>query len=83
MSAVTISVRIDKALHEEMKFNDEVNWSAILRKSIAEQIKKIGSIDIERAKKSAQLIDKIRMSGAFDKGKTSVEVIREWRRKRK
>lgn len=83
MSAVTISVRIDNVLHEEMKFHDEVNWSAVLRKSIVEHIKKMDSIDTESAKRSAQLMDKLRMSGVFDKGKPSIEIIREWRQKRK
>ena len=83
MADVTISLRVDKALHEQMKFHDEINWSAVLRKTITEQIENLEKIDYERAKEAAHSIDKLRMSGIFSKGKSSVEIIRAWRQKRK
>ena len=78
-----ISVRVDKILHHQMKLHEEINWSAVLRKSIAEQLKKNKTIDFERARHAAQSMDKIRRSGIFEKGKSGVEIIREWREKRK
>lgn len=83
MADVTISLRVNETLHDQMKMHDEINWSAILRKSIAEQLEKLERIDTDRAKKAAQTMDKIRKTKTFDKGKTSVETIREWREKRK
>ncbi len=83
MAEITISVRVDKKLHEQMKLHDEVNWSAILRKSIAEQLEEREQIDTVRARKAAQRIDELRRAGAFKGGKSSVEIIREWREKRK
>jgi len=41
------------------------------------------SCDLERARRAAKSMDRIRRSGIFDKGKSGVEIIREWREKRK
>ncbi len=83
MVDVTVSLRVDKSLHEQMKLHDEINWSAMMRNSIAEQLDKLERIDAERAKHAAKQIDELRKTKAFDKGKTSVEIIREWRGKRR
>lgn len=41
------------------------------------------NFDEEKAREAAKGMDKIRESGIFDGGKTGVELIREWRDKRK
>lgn len=83
MDNTIISLRIDKELRERMRNYDEVNWSAVLRKAIIENLKNKEKIDLERRKKAAKMMDKIRVSGVFGGGKDSVSIIREWRDKRK
>ncbi|PIN88926.1 hypothetical protein COU57_06960 [Candidatus Pacearchaeota archaeon CG10_big_fil_rev_8_21_14_0_10_32_14] len=79
----TISLRIEKNLHQQMKLHDEINWSAVLRRSIAQKINQLEEIDVDKARKAAKEIDKIRNSGVFSGGKKSEEIIREWRDKRR
>lgn len=40
-------------------------------------------IDLEKRKRASEEMDKLRKSGAFDGGKNSTEIIREWRDKDK
>ncbi len=40
-------------------------------------------IDQKKAKQAADEIDEIRKSGVFNQGKPSLEIIKEWRRKRR
>lgn len=79
MVDVTISLRVDKKLHDQMKLHDEVNWSASLRRLIVEQLKNLERIDFLRAEHAAKEMDAIRKSKVFDKGRSSTEIIREWR----
>jgi len=83
MADVTISVRVDQALHRLMKFHDEVNWSSVIRRSIKEEIEDLESIDYARAREAGKRIDKIRESGAFSGGKPGTEIIRLWRNRRR
>ena len=83
MEEVTISLRVDKEIHKKMKLHDEINWSALLRKSIIKTIENFDFIDKERAEKAALSMDKLRKVNAFSSGKESVQVIREWRNRRK
>ena len=53
MEEVTISLRVDKEVHKKMKLHDEINWSALLRKSIIKTIEDFDFIDKERAEKNA------------------------------
>ena len=82
MTDVTISLRVDKQLHHEMKSHDHINWSAVLRNSIQETIEKIDTIDRKRAETASEVIDAFRTKKVFASGKKGVEVIREWRDKR-
>lgn len=82
MDDTTISVRIDKGIREKMKSHEEVNWSAILRRAIIENLKNKEKTDLEKRKKAARMMDKIRVSGVFDSGRNSTEIIRKWRNKR-
>ena len=83
MEEVTISLRLDKKIHQQMKQHDEINWSALLRKSIIATVNDFDSIDKNRAQKAALSIDKLRKSNAFSTGKESNVIIREWRNKRR
>ncbi|MEK6928523.1 MAG: type II toxin-antitoxin system CcdA family antitoxin [Nanoarchaeota archaeon] len=86
MTDTTISVRIDKQLHEKMKLLEHINWSALIRKALQEQVKQQQKEDMQKKEKMRRAsgnIDKIRSSGVFNGGKTSVQIIREWRNKRR
>jgi len=83
MSEVTVSVRVEKQLHDQMRLHDEINWSAVLRKSIEEKIEDIERIDIPRAQHATEMLKRLRKERVFDKGKPTGELIREWRDKRK
>ncbi|MEK6917510.1 MAG: hypothetical protein AABW51_01040 [Nanoarchaeota archaeon] len=83
MSDITISVRIDKSLYEKMKLHEHLNWSALLRRYLLQQVEKLEEIDTEKAKQAADIMDKIRKLNAFDRGKSGTEIIRGWRNKRK
>ncbi len=83
MTDTVVSVRVDKQLHNQMKLHDEVNWSAVLRKSIEQKIDEVEQIDIVRAKHATEMLKQMRDKRVFDKGKTTGELIREWRDKRR
>ena len=82
MADVTVSLRVDEQLHNEMKLHDEINWSAIMRKSIKKSLENFNRIDSDRAQHAVKIMEAIRESKVFDKGKSSLEIIREWRDKR-
>jgi Arc/MetJ-type ribon-helix-helix transcriptional regulator len=83
MEEKIISLRIDKSLHERMKALDYINWSAIIRRALQQFIAEQHIRKKEKIKKASEEIDRIRKTGIFNSGKTSVEIIREWRNKRK
>ena len=83
MEEVTISLRVDKGMHQEMKIHDEINWSAMLRKSILQALENMDQIDRGRAGMASKTMDTLRSAKVFAKGKSSVEVIREWRERRR
>ena len=83
MNETTVSVRINKELREKMRVHDEINWSAVLRRAITENLKNKETIDFGKMKNASEEIDKIRKSGIFGKGKEGTLIIREWRNKRK
>jgi hypothetical protein len=85
MTDTVISVRIDKQVRERMRELDHINWSAIIRRALIQYIaqEQEKKFDMEKVKRACERIDKIRASGVFDEGKSSVEIIREWRNKRR
>ena len=83
MDDAIISLRINKELKEKMKAQEEINWSAVLRRAITENLENKEKINFEKRKRASEEIDKIRKSGAFDGGKNSTLIIREWRNKRR
>ena len=44
MEEKIVSTRVDKNLHNKMKMHDEINWSSVMRESIAEKISEIEKI---------------------------------------
>lgn len=83
MGESIVSVRVDSAVHEQMRVHGDINWSGVIRQSLLEKLEHLERIDQERARQAAQQMDKLRRAKVFDKGKTSEELIREWREKRK
>lgn len=83
MTETVVSVRVDNTVHEQMKLHDDINWSGVIRQSLLEKLEHLEQIDKERARQAAQHMDKLRRAKVFDKGKSSEELIREWREKRK
>lgn len=86
MTDSIISLRVNKEMLEKMRINDEINWSAFLRNCLKQNLEKLeqkNSFDVEKARKSSEDIDRMRKSKVFDGGKSSVEIIREWRNRRK
>jgi hypothetical protein len=83
MTDTTISVRVDKDLREQMKMHENINWSAVLRGSISEQLENLEQIDLEQAKKASLEIDKIRKSKVFSAKPLAEDLIRKWRDKKR
>jgi len=83
MTDTTISLRIKKDLRDQMKTHEEINWSAVLRRAIIENLENKERVSLEERRKAAEMMDKIRKSGVFDGGKDSTLIIREWRNKRR
>ncbi|MEX2016979.1 MAG: hypothetical protein WD876_00715 [Candidatus Pacearchaeota archaeon] len=78
-----ISLRVKKELKEKMRMHDDVNWSAVLRRAIIENLENRRKVDLEKRKKASEDIDKIRESGIFDGKMDSVSIIRKWRDKKR
>lgn len=78
-----ISLRIDKNIRDKMKRYTHINWSALLRKALLEELHKMHRIDRARALKALHAADTIRKSGAYNSERTGAEIIREWRDKRR
>lgn len=87
MTDSIISLRVDKEILKKMRINNEINWSAFIRNCLNQRLEKIqeteNNFDVEKARRASEGIDRIRNSKIFDGGKSSVELIREWRDKRK
>lgn len=81
-----VSTRIDKKTYNLMKMYNEVNWSAVIRNTLKEKIKKTEKervINKKKMRATAKIMDELAKSNTFNKGKSSTEIIREWRDKRK
>ena len=83
MADTTISVRINEELHQQMKLHDEINWSGVIRNTLIQKLEQLEKINKDLALKAAKSMDKLRQAHVFDGGKPSVEIIREWRDRRK
>ncbi|MGH8742921.1 MAG: hypothetical protein ACREUY_01435 [Burkholderiales bacterium] len=83
MTDTTVSVRIDKRLHDQMRLHEDINWSAVLRKSIEQKIEDVERIDVARARRAMDALEQLRKKRAFDRGKPTGELLREWRERRR
>ena len=83
MDDAIISLRVDKELRKKMRAQEEVNWSAVLRRAIIENIQNKEKVNREERRKAIEEMDKLRKLGVFDGKRDSTSIIREWRNKRR
>lgn len=74
----TVSLRVPDDLKEKMDEHGEINWSAVIRANIEEEIERLESRSIGHAVATSE-----RLSGEIDeaevKDENTAETIREWR----
>lgn len=74
----TVSLRVPDELKEKMDEHGEINWSAVIRANIEEEIGRLESRSIGHAVATSE-----RLSNKIDeeemKGENTAETIREWR----
>ena len=77
----TVSLRVPDELKERMDAHGEINWSAVIRANIEEEIERLESRSIGHAVATSE-----RLSNELDEGEVkdenTAETIREWRDKR-
>ena len=81
-----VSVKVDEKTKRLMKMHDEINWSAVVRRSIERKLEEADSkkLDVAAIDKAIKSMDETRKKHRLKKGeKTSEELIREWRDKRR
>jgi hypothetical protein len=80
-----ITLRVDKRIRNLMRLHDEINWSAVLRKDLERHLEELHNQPVDREKVGRALahLREAREKGLFSEGKPSVELIREWRQKRR
>ena len=57
MDNTIISVRINKELKEKMNLYEDVNWSAVLRRAIMENLQNKEKTNLEKRRKAARMMD--------------------------
>lgn len=79
-----VSVRVDEELKRRMKRLSHINWSEVIRQSIAEKVReeerRRRRVDPELLLEAAELTDEVRRPSP---GWRSTEEIRKWRESRK
>ncbi|HLC58689.1 MAG TPA: hypothetical protein VJI68_02415 [Candidatus Nanoarchaeia archaeon] len=80
----SINVKVENETWEAMKTHEEINWSGVIRNTIKNKLKELEErkFDKNKAKNAFLESEKIIKEKVF-KGKSGVEIIREWRDKRK
>jgi len=77
----TVSLRVSDDLKKKMDEHGEINWSAVIRTNIEEEIERLESRSIGHAVATSE-----RLSNEIDEGEVkdenTAETIREWRDKR-
>ena len=77
----TVSLRVPDALKRKMDEHGEINWSAVIRANIEEEIERLESRSIGHAVATSE-----RLSGQIDgeevRKENTAETIREWRDER-
>ena len=77
----TVSFRVPDELKEKMDEHGEINWSAVLKSSIEDELDRLGSRNIARAAATSE-----RLSGEITDAdvveRNTTETVREWRETR-
>ena len=77
----TVSLRVPDELKERMDAHGEINWSAVLRANIEEELERLESRGIGHAVATSE-----RLSNGVDEAEVAeentAETIREWRERR-
>ena len=77
----TVSLRVPDELKERMDAHGEINWSAVLRANIEEELERLESRSIGHAVATSE-----RLSNGVDEAEVAeentAETIREWRERR-
>ena len=77
----TVSVRVPDELKEKMDEHDTINWSAVIRANLEEEIERLESRSTGHAvATSERLSNEISEERVADQN--TAEIIREWRNKR-
>lgn len=77
----TVSFRVPEEIKEKMEAHGEINWSAVLRQQIEEEIAKLEHRNVAHAvATSERLSQQIDEDDAFDEN--TADVIREFRETR-
>jgi len=77
----TVSLRVPDAIKEKMDEHGEINWSAVIRSNIEEEIARLESRNIGHAVAVSE-----RLSSEIDEERVqdqnTADTVREWREKR-
>lgn len=71
----TVTLRVPEEIKKEMEKLKRINWSEVMRKAVAEEIRR------EKMRKASKTIEELRAKSKIKWN--SVAVIREWRERRK
>ena len=77
----TVSFRVPEDIKERMEEHDEINWSAILRASIEEELTELEARNLGHAVATSERLSQQVDSEEIAEQNTA-ETIREWRDKR-
>lgn len=77
----TVSLRVPDELKEKMDQHGEINWSALIRANIEEEIEQLESRSIGHAVATSERLSN-GIPEAEVKDQNTAETIREWRDKR-
>jgi len=77
----TVSLRVPDELKKKMDQHDEINWSAVLRANIEDEIGRLESRSIGHAVATSERLSN-EITEEEVKNKNTAETIRQWRDKR-
>ena len=77
----TVSLRVDDDLKEKMDEHDEINWSAVIRANLEEEIDRLESRSIGHAVATSERLSK-EIDNEEVADQNTAETIRKWRKKR-
>jgi predicted DNA-binding protein len=77
----TVSFRVPDELKEQMDDHEEINWSAVLRSNIEDELERLESRTVGHAVATSERLSK-EISESDVQGKNSADIVRQWREKR-